>query len=119
LDPLLFHKGTLGLITADLQLRTIAMLRARGLALRHGYATLRCSTFGLLRATSLLLLNVAFRVLVELTLTILRAESILAALIIYFCCRRFLIDLPSAYWIFGHFDGPPARNASNHGAAGM
>lgn len=72
-------------------------------------AKLRCSTFGLQWATSLLRLNVAFRVLVELTLAVLRAELILTALIIYFCCCRFLINLPSAYWIFGHFDAPPAE----------
>jgi len=83
-------------------------------------AELRCSAFTLLRAcTSRLLLSVAFRVLVELTLTVLRAESILTALIIRFCYHRILIYLPSAYWTFGYFDAPPARNASNHGAAGM
>jgi len=72
-------------------------------------AKLRCSTFGLMRGcTSCLLLSVTFRVLVELTLAVLRAELIVTALIIYFCCCRFLINLPSAYWVPGHFDAPPA-----------
>jgi len=59
------------------------MRRARGVALRHGYAMLRCSTFGLLRGcTSLLLLSVVSWALVELTLTVLRAEVILTTSII-------------------------------------
>jgi hypothetical protein len=72
--------------------------------------TLRCPAFTPMRGCTLhLLLSVPFRVLIELTLTVLRTELILTALIIRFCCDRLLSYLPPAYWIFGHFDSPPAR----------
>src|SRR5258708_24881462 len=72
--------------------------------------TLRRPAFTPLRGCTLcLLLSVTLWMLVELTLTVLRAELIVPALVIPSCCNRALIYLSSAYWIFGYFDSPPAR----------